>query len=442
MNKKLFDTLLLGFALFAIFFGAGNLIFPPTIGLVSGTNWVSALVGFSVTGIILPLLAVVAVIYAGGKFENLTKPIAPWFHKVFNLSLMVGVGVFVTIPRMAATTHELGIRTFSADIPLVVTIVIFFAICFFFAMDQSNVIDKIGKILTPLLVIILLFIVGKGIVDPIGAPVKTELPNPFSNAFINAYQTGDVITGFFCAPIFIAAILGHGYKGTEMKKVALRGTIIAGVGLLVVYGGLLYLGAAGSSMFPTDIDQTVLVSELIHLLLGGTGTLLLAIAIALACLTSAIGVIAVIAEFISDMTKNKLKYRYAVLLICIVSAAIGSLGVEQIINYTIWIFSALYPVAIVLVFLGLFRSIIPNQGAYRGTILFTFVISFVETMASLGFSIPGAQMIAVLPLAGNGFAWLVPAIVGFILGGLVNRSTPEENEEENPPSTKEAAEEV
>ncbi|TSI04154.1 branched-chain amino acid transport system II carrier protein [Lysinibacillus sp. BW-2-10] len=419
--KKIFDTLFLGFALFAIFFGAGNLIFPPSIGHVSGTNWVPALIGFSITGILLPLLAVIAIIFAGGKFEDLTRPISPWFYKVFNLLLMVGVGVFVTIPRMAATTHELGVQTFSNEFPLVITIIIFFGICFYFAMDKSNVIDKIGKILTPLLVIILLFIVGKGIIDPIGTPIVTELINPFSNAFINAYQTGDVITGFFCAPIFIAAILAHGYKGAEMKKVAITGTIIAGLGLFFVYGGLLYLGAVGGGMFPTDIDNTALLSELIHLLLGNTGTLLLALAIALACLTSAIGVIAVIAEFISELTKNKLKYRTAALLICIVSASIGSLGVEKIINYTIWIFSALYPVAIVLVFLGIFRKYIPNQGAYRGTILFTFVISFVETMASLGFTIPGAHLISTLPLSGKGFAWLVPAVSGFVLGAIIHK---------------------
>lgn len=430
MNKIVVNTLMLGFALFAIFFGAGNLIFPPSIGHVSGTNWISALVGFSITGIVLPLLAVFAILNAGGKFEDLTRPISSWFHKVFNLLLMVGVGVFVTIPRMAATTHELGVRTFSPEIPSIVTIVIFFAICFYFAMDKSNVIDKIGKILTPLLVIILLFIVGKGIFDTIGTPIVTELKNPFSNAFINAYQTGDVVTGIFCAPIFIAAILSHGYKGPQMRKVAIAGTLIAGVGLLIVYGGLLYLGAAGSGMFPAGIDNTALVTELIRTLLGNSGTVMLSIAIALACLTSAIGVIAVIAEFLNDLSNNKIGYRNTVLLICIVSAAIGSMGVEKIINYTIWIFSALYPMAIVLVLLGVFRKFIPNPGAYRGSILFTFIIGFVETMGSLGLKIPGANLISMIPLASNGFSWLFPAIIGFILGAIIYKGAGKKEEQD------------
>ncbi|MFZ7944120.1 branched-chain amino acid transport system II carrier protein [Neobacillus sp. 19] len=419
-NKLVQNTVIIGFALFAVFFGAGNLIFPPTIGLASGTNWLQALIGFCITGIALPLLAVIAIINVGGKFEDLTKPISPWFYKVFNLLLMVGIGMFVTIPRMAATTHELGVKTFFPQVPSIVTILVFFAITFYFAMDRSNVIDKIGKILTPLLVVILTFIVIKGIFDPIGSPIATELKNPFSNAFINAYQTGDVITGIFCAPIIIAAIIGHGYKGAAMKKVAISATVIAGFGLLVVYGGLLYLGAAGSGLYPKDIESTALVSELINRLLGNSGAILLAITIALACLTSAIGVTAVIGDFLNDLTNNKISYRYGTLIVCLVGAAMGTLGVEKIINYAMPIFLALYPVAIVLVFLGLFHKALPNPGAYRGAILLTFIVSLFETMGALGVNIQGIlNLISMLPFSSNGFSWLVPAIVGGIFGTVI-----------------------
>lgn len=422
MNRTIQHSMILGFALFALYFGAGNLIFPPSIGLVSGTNWLTALIGFSVTGIILPLLAVIAVMNANGKFEDLTRPISPWFYAVFNLLLMVGIGMFVTIPRMAATTHELGIGILFPQVPSFVTIVVFFTISFYFAMDRSNVIEKIGKWLTPLLVIILLIIVGKGLISPIGVPVSTELTNPFSNAFINAYQTGDVITGILCAPIFIAAITGYGYKGAAVKKMAIIGTLIAGIGLLIVYGGLLYIGAGTSGIFPGDMDSTALVARIISELLGNFGSVALAIAIALACLTSTIGVTAVIADFLNKLSKDKVSYRAWALVICMTGIAVGSLGVEKIIDYAMPIFLALYPVAIVLVFLGVFRRLIPNAGAYQGSILLTFLVSLIETIGSLGFKVPGlSSLITQMPLSANGFAWLVPAIIGFIAGAVLHK---------------------
>lgn len=433
MSKTVQHSLLVGFALFAIFFGAGNLIFPPSIGNASGSEWIIALIGFCVTGIVLPLLAVIAILNAGGKFEYLTRPISPWFYKVFNLLLMVGIGMFVTIPRMSATTHELGVHQLFPGVPSIVTIIVFFAICFYFAMDKSNVIDKIGKVLTPLLVIILLFIVGKGIFDPIGVPEVSNIKNAFSNAFISAYQTGDVVTGIFCAPIFIAAIASYGYKGKQARKMAITGTIIAGLGLLVVYGGLLFLGASGSGLFPTDIGDTALVSALIDISLGGFGAIALAIAIALACLTSAIGVIAVIADFLNDLTKEKLSYRSWVLIICVTGVVIGSFGVENIVNYTMPIFIALYPVAIVLVILGTFRNFVPNAGSYRGTILLTFIVSLIETVSSLGVQVPLlSTFVTELPLSSDGFSWLVPAIVGFLIGTILHKSKDQKSDSTTP----------
>lgn len=422
MGKMFRHSIILGFALFALYFGAGNLIFPPSIGNMTGTDWIPSLIGFSITGIILPLLAVIAVLNAGGKFEQLTRPISPWFYAVFNLALMVGIGMFVTIPRMAATTHELGVGVLFPQVPQMVTIVLFFAISFYFAMDKSNVIDKIGKVLTPLLVIILLFIVGKGVFAPIGTPVDTGAKAPFSEAFISAYQTGDVITGILCAPIFIAAIVGYGYKGRQVRKIALIGTGIAGIGLLIVYGGLLFIGAGGSAVFPRDIESTVLVSEIVQSLLGNFGSIALAIAVALACLTSTIGVMAVIADFLHKLSKEKISYRAWVFVISLVGVAIGSLGVGKIINYTMPIFTVLYPVAIVLVFLGVFNKFIPNAGGYRGSILLTLFVSTFETITAHGINVPFiSEAISKLPFSQNGFAWLVPSIVGFVAGLIIQQ---------------------
>lgn len=433
MSRRVAHTFILGFALFALYFGAGNLIFPPSIGLESGSAWISSLLGFSITGIVLPLLAVFAILQADGKFENLTNPISPWFYSVFNLLLMVGIGVFVTIPRMAATTHELGVGALFPSVPSIVTIIAFFVITFFFAKDETNVIDRIGRYLTPVMVALLLFIVGKGILSPLGTPTDTGITQAFSKAFVNAYQTGDVITGILCAPIFILAIRHYGYKGKEAKNIALKSIVIAGAGLLIVYGGLLYISAGATALFPAGMESTTLVKELISRLLGGGGAVALAVVIALACLTSTIGVVAVIAEFLTKLARARIAYTAWVAIICVISASIATMGVGKIVDYTMWIFTLLYPIAIVLVILGVFHKFISRAGIYRGAILMTFIVSALETLA--GFGIWNTFIhtaLGYLPLGTSGFAWLVPAVVGGMVGYVLDRFF----ESEKRPATK------
>ncbi len=425
-------TIIVGLALFAIFFGAGNLIFPPSIGNSAGVSWISALMGFSLTGVILPVLAVYAIYNTGGTVEALTRPIGNWFYKAFNTVMMVCIGMVVTIPRMSATTHELGVSQIIPTIPLLVSVLAFFAICFYFAMDQSNVIDKIGKWLTPVLVIILIILIGKGVLDPIGAAVHTEAKNVFANAIIAAYQTGDVGTGILCAPIFLAAIVSYGYKGKQSKKVALGGMVIAAIGLIAVYGGLLYLGATSSGIITSPGSDTELLASIAYRVIGNLGKALLAICVVFACLTSAIGVMVISSQFLNELTKEKLGYKTWVLIMCIVGATIGSLGVGAIVEITLPIFLVIYPVIIVLVLLGAFDRLVPNAGAYKGTVLFAFLVSVVETISSYGITIPGVtKLILHLPLQSSGFAWAVPSIIGFILGAFLHRVLKAENPEKS-----------
>lgn len=424
------DSIIFGFAFFAVFFGSGNLIFPPSIGFASGSEWSIALVGFVLTGIDLPLLALIAILNAGGKFENLTNPISPWFHKAFNIICMIFIAMLVTVPRTAATTHEIGVNTLFPDFPVSGTMIIFFGLNYYFAMDKSNLLDKVGRFLTPGLFAILLFIVLKGTFDPIGAPINTKLENSFSHSFIGAYQTGDVFTGLLCASVFIGAIVGKGYtKTSDMRKIVINGTVIAGIGLLIVYGGLLYLGAEGSGLFPNDIESTALLTGLINQLLGDYGTIALAVAVSLACLTKAIGITASIADFLSQLTNNKVSYKTWVVLVCISGVSMGLLGVENIIDYSLPLFLGLYPVSILLVFLGVFRKYIPNAGAYKGSVIVTLIISLFETLGAFGIDVSFAdQWISRIPLSELGFAWLLPAVIGFIGGAVIHRLVSKEEE--------------
>jgi len=425
------DSIIVGFALFATFFGAGNLIFPPSIGAASGTSWLPGLLGLIATGIILPILSVLAVSNAGGSFEQLSRPMSKWFNTVFNLFAMLAIATSITIPRTAATTHELGIAPLLPGVPIIVTSVAFFALNFYFANDKSNVIDKIGKILTPALLIILLIIVATGIIAPVGSPSATGIENPFTSAFLEAYQTGDLLTGLLCATVFISMIHGKGYiDESSKKKVTFNAAIISAIGLIIVYGGLLYIGASGNSLFPADTNRAALLIGLVEKLLGRAGVTGLSIAVVLACLTTAIGITASVADFMSSFTRGKISYRIWVGIVCIVGIFQSSMGVEAIINLAGPFFFACYPIAILLTLFGLFKKYIPNDGAYKGAGALVLIVSLMESLTVAGIKSSFIEKIlAAIPLSQYGFAWLIPAIAGFIAGALIFKLTPQSKKE-------------
>lgn len=433
MKRQFRDILVVGFAMFAIYFGAGNLIFPPFIGATSGIHWLSGLLGLVLTGIALPILAVVAVANAGGTFKDLTGPISPWFYQVYNVLVMIGVGMLITIPRTSAVAYETGVRILLPGVPESllkwVAVIVYFGLTFYFANDRSKVIDKVGKILTPALLVILIGFVIMAIVKPVGVPIDTGMVNPFYSAFTNAYQTGDVLTGLLCAVIFIEAFRSKGYtdKASSLKMI-LGACGVAFAGLLVVYGGLEYLGATGNSFFAPDTDKTVLLTGLIKILAGSAGVYALAVAVALACLTTSVGLTTVVADFLKGLTKEKLSYRNGVILVCLVGIFQAMGGVERIIMIAGPIFMGIYPVSILLVILGLSKKLIPNDGVWKGSALLVVLVSLYDSVSIIGmivgFEMP-AGLTAVyqaIPLAAQGFAWVVPAIVGAAVGGVLGMS--------------------
>lgn len=423
MSKILKDSFIVGFALFAVFFGAGNLIFPPSIGLQSGNEWPMAIIGLFATGIFLPILSVIAVSNSGGEFENLTKPIGKWFYNGFNLFVMICIGTFITIPRTAATAYEMGIYPIFPNISIKIAAILFFIALYYFANDKSNVIDKVGKILTPALICILAIIVFKGFISPLGYMGEAKVSNTFSNAFLNAYQTGDLLTGLLCASVFISAITSKGYtEPTIRKKVTLNACIIAGSGLTFVYGGLLYIGASATSLYPQTIEKTALLTGLVKELMGNLGMIGLAIVVILACITTAIGLSASVADFISKFTKDVINYKMCIGIICLVGIFISIMGVEKIVNFAFPMFLAVYPVSIVMTLIGLFKKYISSDMSCKCAVIFTLAISILESLIVLGIQNNLIKNIVTsMPGSSIGFAWVLPAIFGFIVGYLIDK---------------------
>jgi LIVCS family branched-chain amino acid:cation transporter len=416
MNKKTNDTLVVGVALFAMFFGAGNLIFPPFMGLMAGTQWKYALVGFLITGIGMPLLGIMAAARAGGTVEHLGSRVNPVFGRVLSIVVILAIGPLLAIPRTCATAFELGVRPASASFPPAVFSLVFFGITLYFALNRAAVVDRIGRFLTPFLLVTLAWIIIKGVLTPLGSSVETEITGPFGRGFREGYQTMDALASIVFAEIVIAALVFKGYRSvSDQVKLTSFAGLIAATGLGLVYGGLMYLGATAGSLYPQDIERTDLLVNIAQRLLGGSGKVALGLAVGFACLTTAIGLTATVGDYFSSLSRGKVGYKAICVATVVFSGVFATVGVTTIVQVAVPLLVTAYPVAIGLIILTMLG--VRNRAVYAGAVVGSLCTSVFDALAAAGLPIEFAnQAIARIPLASAGFAWMMPTLVGALIG--------------------------
>jgi LIVCS family branched-chain amino acid:cation transporter len=424
LGKEKKDVAVVGAALFAMFFGAGNLIFPSALGFHSGDNWLMCVLGFFMTGVGLPILGVIAVARTNGSFDRLAGKVSPGFAKVLGTVIVLSIGPFLAIPRTGATVYEIGIKPIFENMDPLLVSVIFFSITLLFALKPSGVIDKIGKYLTPLLLLIISIIVIKGVASPMGTPVDTGFTNPFSKGFGEGYQTMDALASILFGGLVLVALGQKGY--TDPKKqvnMACHAGLIAGLGLMFVYGGLLYLGATGSDLFHADITKADLLITITNTLFGPYGRTAMCIAVSAACLTTSIGLTAVVGNYFEKASKGKFSYRLVVLLTTIFSMVISVSGIENIVKLSIPLLVIAYPVVIVLIVLTIASKRI-SSNIYRGAVLGALFVSVFDALAYLKIDTGIAgKLISKLPLHESDFSWVIPSMVCALLMELFMRKT-------------------
>jgi LIVCS family branched-chain amino acid:cation transporter len=424
MEKKKNDFVVIGAALFAMFFGAGNLIFPPALGIMSGDKWFMMMVGFALTGVGLPILGILAVAKTDGSFEKFAGKVSPKFAKVLGTVVVLAIGPLLAIPRTGATVYEIGIQPILGDVSPLLVSTIYFAITLFFVINPSSIIDKIGKILTPILLIVISTIIIKGIVSPIGTIVATDLSGPLSTGFVNGYQTMDALASIVLGGLIVMSIKQKGYTSRKDQiKVASKAGVLAGAGLLFIYGGLLYLGATASGTLPADISRTDLIITITNRILGSFGSIGMGFAVSAACLTTSIGLTAVVGSYFEELTYGKLKYRAIVIITTVFSTLMSVVGVDKIVSLAVPLLTLVYPVAIILIIFNLLDEFIPNNNYYRGAIVGALLVSAFDALGTMNINITFANnLIARLPFAASGFGWVLPALI-FSLGlGLVGKN--------------------
>lgn len=428
MNKKNFwkDTIIVGLALFSTMFGAGNLIFPPQIGLFSGDQWMWGALGLLLGGIVLPVLALWAVNNVGDKAQDLMGHVSPWFYNAYYLIGCSFIAMGSTLPRSAATTHEMAIQPLFPNVPIWITVIVFFVLVYFFACDPNSVIDKLGKYMTPILVVLLAIVLIKGVISPLGTPVDTGIGGgAFGDAILTAYNTGDLTVGIMFASVILLDLRRRGYNGQESKKGGFMAGIICIVVLFAVYGTLTYIGACASGVYPQDTAQTALLSGIIQDIMGPVGMACMGGAVALACLTTAVGIGTTCVGFFYDFFKKKIPYKVLMLIACLIGVFMGITGVQNIVNYVTPIFLVVYPALIVNTVLGLLNKFLPNDGFYKGGVLMAAVVSLGDAVLSVNPNIGWLQsFMDLFPFSGLGFAWVVPTIIGMVVGAIICRGKP------------------
>lgn len=422
--------------LFAVFFGAGNLIFPLSLGQAAGDNILPAIIGFLMTGVGLPLLGVIAIgISKNEDVQTISAKVHPLFGLIFPVIIYLTIGPLFAVPRTGTVSYEIGISPFLSDglknsgLGMLLYSAIFFSMTYVLSLNPGKVVDRIGKILTPVLLIILAALLLRSVLDPLGsvqAPLAAYETAPFFRGFQEGYLTMDTIGSFVFGLIVINAIRAKGVNSTrKIAKICTTAGLIAAAGLGIVYVGLAYTGATSVEALGHLENGGVIITQVSHLHFGIWGNAILGVAITFACLTTSTGLVVSTASFFNQQWPA-VSYQKYVLALTVVSAVISNVGLTQIISFSIPVLVAIYPIIIVLIVLTLFGSLLKKRKpVYTWSVLFTGIVSIMEGIQTAGFELGINKLFAAyLPLFSLGMGWLVPALIGGVIGlGLSFRQT-------------------
>ncbi len=413
--------------LFALFLGAGNMIFPPFLGQEAGTNVWTSIAGFLITGVGLPLLGVIAIAKSGGDLQVLASRVHPLFGLIFTLIIYLAIGPFFGMPRTGTVAFEIGAtpflseKTISSGFALFFFTVLFFALTVWLSMNPSKLVNRIGKFLTPAILIILSLLVVKSIVSPMGNPQNpstTYLREPLIKGFIEGYLTMDTIGALVFGIVVINSIQAKGvHSRTMITKICVTAGIIAAIGLTLVYLSLAYIGASGVEAIGVQENGGAILSSVAHHLFGSMGAVILGIVITLACLTTSVGLVSASAQFFNKILPN-VSYPIFVIVLSSFSMIVANIGLTQLISVSIPILIMIYPLAIVLILLSFIHNGFNGyRSVYLGALIPTFFISLIDGLKAAGLNVTiFAETLSGLPLFDQGVGWFVPAIIGAVVG--------------------------
>ena len=416
------DGLLVGFTLFSMFFGAGNLIFPPGIAAQAGTMTWFAVIGLAISPVGLPVLGIIAVARAGGM-DQLGQRVHPAFAKVFTIVAYLAIGPCLAIPRTASTSFEMAVPPFvGPDAPIwlfqLIYSVVFFGLALLIALRPEKLTDRLGKILCPILVVLIVVTFAACLLNPLeGYGVPAERWNTpikaISAGFLDGYQTMDTIAALAFGIVIALNIRARGV--TEEKAIVsgtVRSGLMAGAMLLVIYSMLAHIGGISGGAVPNPSDGTEALTNIVPLLFGSVGSVILAAIFVIACFNVCVGLISSCGEYFYGLCP-KLSYRGWAIPFAVVSMVLANAGLTQILAFSIPVLNIIYPVAIVLILLSFAHSWLQHTPmVYPAAILCTGVVSVLLEVQRL----TGTEFLSFLPFSDLGLGWVLPAVIGAVVG--------------------------
>ncbi|MBT0380677.1 branched-chain amino acid transport system II carrier protein [Morganella morganii subsp. morganii] len=426
------DMLVLGMMVFALFLGAGNIIFPPMAGYHSGTDWFSSSLGFIVTGVVLPFLTLITVAVKG-RGERLSVDLPRWVSVTFWVALYLILGSTFAMPRVTNTAYELGFLPLGfvekSTASHLIFAFVFNFVSMFFMLKQGTMISAIGKFMTPAL-LFLLVAVGIAVVrtplSPINEPINQYVDFAFFSGIVDGYQTMDVLSAMAFGGIVARALASRGITSPQdVVVITIKAGLIA-VGLLAaLYICLFYLGATSDAVSQTATNGGQIFSRYVDALYGALGTWLMCGIVLLASMTTFVGVTSACADFFATFNP-RLDYRFWVVVSTLLTTIVSTFGLDTLLRVTIPVLLLIYPTTVALVFLQFARRKMRNpRFTYGFTVAVLVVMSAFDTLNNIG--LLSENVLAVLhrmPLFKEGIGWLLPGVIAFIISFVAGNMKP------------------
>ena len=410
-SKQVFIT---AFALFSLFFGAGNLILPPFLGYNSGQDWGWVFVGFILSAVCIPILAIYGHARLQGSLLDFGKKVSPKFALLFGVLIYI-VSIGLPAPRTASVTHEMAVAPYFS-ISSLWTSTLYFLLVLVFSLNRSKILDIIGKFLTPLILGILLLIIAIGLSSDSDIVKTTIFENTFSAGILEGYQTFDAIGGVVVGGVIVISLSFQSQLSfAEKKGIITKAGIVAGIALILIYLGLIALGAHYSALEEVT-ERARFLTILSTQSLSNMGTAFLAVLVSLACFTTAVGIVTGTADFVKGIANNSQKaFKITVIVGCIIGVLMGQLPVSSIISIAFHALLFLYPITIVLIVLNVLPEKWSSKFVFRGVVLVTFLFSIPDFLTAISSEINLDVIKNTIPFANQNMGWVLPAVVTFIL---------------------------
>ena len=420
------DIIALGFMTFALFVGAGNIIFPPMVGLQAGEHVWTAAIGFLITGVGLPVLTVISLAKVGGGIDSLSMPIGKGAGILLATVCYLAVGPLFATPRTATVSFEVGIAPLTGDgaMPTFIYSLVYFALVIVVSLYPGKLLDTVGNFLAPMKILALTVLSVAALVwpaGPISHAIDAYQTGSFSNGFVNGYLTMDTLGAMVFGIVIVNAARSRGVTEARLlTRYTVWAGLMAGIGLTLLYLALFRLGSDSATLVDQSANGAAILHAYVQHTFGGAGSLMLAALIFLACLVTAVGLTCACAEFFAQYLP--FSYRSLVFILGVFSMAVSNLGLDQLIQISVPVLTAIYPPCIALVVLSFTRPWWHNSTRVIAPAMFiSLLFGIIDGIKASALKDVLPAWTERLPLTEQGLAWLMPTIVMIVLAVICDR---------------------